>query len=198
MTVRLSSTSCCQTALYPVRLVAVTDKADALGIAHLARTGWFRQACNQIGELLPDAVSADAPAQSEGQVPRPGERIRHSLKSFGIRLSKVGCAAFERAVRCRGDRHQLRFIVAPEDAAEMEDLRSLHARPHAADGNRWLTDCEQSGLERSTRDSYRAHLDLHIIPYIGELLLTKVNIPTIRNWQKRLHDEGRSADLISR
>ena len=119
------------------------------------------------------------------------------MKSFGIRLSKVGCAAFERAVRCRGDRHQLRFIVAPEDAAEMEDLRSLHARPHAADGNRWLTDCEQSGLERSTRDNYRAHLDLHITPYIGELLLTKVNIPTIRNWQKRLHDEGRSADLIS-
>ncbi|WP_245436528.1 DUF3363 domain-containing protein [Mesorhizobium tamadayense] len=27
--------------------------------------------------------------------------------------------------RCRGDRHQFRFIVAPEDAAEMEDLRSL-------------------------------------------------------------------------
>jgi len=47
------------------------------------------------------------------------------LKSFGIRLSKVGCAAFERAVRCRGDRHQLRFIVTPEDAAEMEDLRSF-------------------------------------------------------------------------
>ncbi|UVK47537.1 DUF3363 domain-containing protein [Mesorhizobium sp. AR07] len=27
--------------------------------------------------------------------------------------------------RCRGDRHQFRFIVAPEDAVEMEDLRSF-------------------------------------------------------------------------
>ena len=45
MSVRLSSISCCQIALYPFRLVAVTDKADALGIAHLTRTGWFRQAC---------------------------------------------------------------------------------------------------------------------------------------------------------
>ena len=45
MTVGLSSTSCCQIALYPVRLAAVTDKADALGIAHLTRTGWSRQAC---------------------------------------------------------------------------------------------------------------------------------------------------------
>ncbi|WP_292156329.1 DUF3363 domain-containing protein [Mesorhizobium sp.] len=27
--------------------------------------------------------------------------------------------------RCRGDKHQFRFIVAPEDAAEMEDLRSF-------------------------------------------------------------------------
>ncbi|TPJ28033.1 site-specific integrase [Mesorhizobium sp. B2-7-2] len=65
-------------------------------------------------------------------------------------------------------------------------------------GANWLADCEQLGLERSTRESYRAHLDLHITPFIGELLLTKLNIPTIRNWQKRLHDEGRSADLIKR
>lgn len=65
-------------------------------------------------------------------------------------------------------------------------------------GENWLADCEQNGLERSTRDSYRAHLDLHITPFVGELLLTKLNIPTIRNWQKRLHEEGRSADLIKR
>lgn len=65
-------------------------------------------------------------------------------------------------------------------------------------GANWLADCEQNGLERSTREGYRAHRDLHIDPYIGELLLTKLNIPTIRNWQKRLYDEGRSADLIKR
>lgn len=57
MTVRLSSTSC-QIALYPVRLVAVTDKADALGTANMMRAGWFRQAsiksesCYRKGLLL--------------------------------------------------------------------------------------------------------------------------------------------------
>jgi hypothetical protein len=65
-------------------------------------------------------------------------------------------------------------------------------------GENWLADCEQEGLERSTRESYRAHLELHIVPFIGELLLTKLNIPTIRNWQKQLHEEGRSANLIKR
>src|SRR5207245_9275497 len=36
----------------------------------------------------------DPSTQSESQIPRPGERLRHSLKSLGIRLSKVGCGAF--------------------------------------------------------------------------------------------------------
>lgn len=65
-------------------------------------------------------------------------------------------------------------------------------------GKHWLSDCEQVGLERSTRDSYQSHLDLHITLVIGHLLLTKLNIPSIRAWQDSLVKEGRFADLIKR
>lgn len=44
-------------------------------------------------------VSFDATAQFEGQFLDLENAIRHSLKSFGIRLSKVGRGAFEQAVR---------------------------------------------------------------------------------------------------
>ena len=34
-------------------------------------------------------------------------------------------------------------------------------------GEAWLKTGEQAGLERSTLDFYRQHLDLHIVPLIG-------------------------------
>ncbi len=36
-------------------------------------------------------------------------------------------------------------------------------------GERWITACTAAKLERTTIDSYRAHLDLHIVPFIGRL-----------------------------
>ncbi|MGX1347365.1 hypothetical protein AB7M49_000941 [Bradyrhizobium elkanii] len=49
-----------------------TDKTDALGIAHIMRTGWFRT--YQERSLLPAAAAIDPPAQSEAQVFGPRER----------------------------------------------------------------------------------------------------------------------------
>lgn len=77
-----------------------TDKADALGIAHIMRTGWFRQAhiksecsCYRTQLLLTHRRNLKAKFLDLENA------IRHSLKSFGIRLSKVGRGAFEQAVR---------------------------------------------------------------------------------------------------
>ena len=71
-----------------------TDAADALGLAHLMRTGWFRQAYVKTEGAYRLKASFD-----------PENAIRHSLKSFGVLLSKVRRGGFERAVRdaCVGD-----------------------------------------------------------------------------------------------
>ncbi len=51
-------------------------------------------------------------------------------------------------------------------------------------GDLWIKACD--GLERSTRDQYRQHLDLHIVPFIGAEKLSKLSIPTVRSFEDQL------------
>ena len=63
----------------------------------------------------------------------------------------------------------------------------------------WLTDCEQNHkLERSTLDGYKAHVRLHILPFLGRVLLTGLTYPRISKWQDDLIDLGRSTNLTER
>jgi len=76
-----------------------TDAADALGIAHIMRTGWFRQAhiksegCYRIRLLLVQRRNLKRKFLDLENA------IRHSLKVFGIKLGKVGRGGMEKAVR---------------------------------------------------------------------------------------------------
>lgn len=76
-----------------------TDAADALGIAHLMRTGWYRsahiksEACYRLRLLLTHRRNLKRKFLDLENA------IRHSLKAFGIRLHKVGRAGFDAAVR---------------------------------------------------------------------------------------------------
>jgi type IV secretory pathway VirD2 relaxase len=55
------------------------------------------------------------------ELPTPSLRI--SLPVFDAETDRAEDAAF--ADRCQDDRHHFRFIVSPEDAAEMTDLRAF-------------------------------------------------------------------------
>jgi len=76
-----------------------TDKADALGIAHIMRTGWYRQAhikteaCYRLRLLLTHRRNLKRKFLDLENA------IRHSLKAFGIRLSGTGRGGFAQAVR---------------------------------------------------------------------------------------------------
>src|SRR5690349_7131684 len=52
-------------------------------------------------------------------------------------------------------------------------------------GELWLTSAENNGLERTTVDQYRQHLRLHIEPFVGRTLLSKLNAPTVRAFEDR-------------
>ena len=60
-------------------------------------------------------------------------RDEQKARMFDARSDSADAAAF--VDRCKDDRHHFRFIVSPEDATEMEDLRAftrdLCARPNA-------------------------------------------------------------------
>jgi integrase len=65
-------------------------------------------------------------------------------------------------------------------------------------GELWVIAGEQSGLERSTLAQRRQHLDLHINPMIGGVLLSKLNPPTVRAFEDRLLTDGRNRAMLRR
>jgi integrase len=53
-------------------------------------------------------------------------------------------------------------------------------------GRLWLEGSEAAGLERSTVDYYRQHLDRHIVPVIGAVKLSRLTVPMVRAFEDKL------------
>lgn len=68
----------------------------------------------------------------------------------------------------------------------------------ATAGESWLATCRANGLERATIDSYRSHLRYHLIPLIGQTLLSKITVPFVRGFEDRLRAGGRSPEMVKR
>jgi integrase len=77
-------------------------------------------------------------------------------------------------------------------ASVANDLRSgIHVPDSqsvtvAAAGRLWLQSCEAAGLERSTMAYYRQHLELHIIPLLGAVKLSRLTTPMVRAFEDKL------------
>lgn len=108
-----------------------------------------------------------------------------------------------------GDRRQKTFNLKKDADRHWDQVKAeLRDGIHVAEretitvaeaGDNWITDCEvEHELERSTIDAYKTHLELHIKPFLGRVLLTKLTIPVIKAFQDRLRKAGRSANLIKR
>jgi integrase len=62
----------------------------------------------------------------------------------------------------------------------------------------WLARCERDGLERTTILAYQQHVDLHIVPYIGTVKLSRLSTPAVNAFRDQLLDTGRSRDMVRR
>lgn len=65
-------------------------------------------------------------------------------------------------------------------------------------GKLWLKSGDAAGLERTTMDQRRQHLELHIVPLAGTVKLTKITAPWIRSFQDDLREGGRSPAMVKR
>ncbi len=65
-------------------------------------------------------------------------------------------------------------------------------------GNFWIASGENAGLERSTINQRKSHLKHHIVPMIGQVLLSKLNVPAIRDFEDRMRNEGRSPAMAKK
>ncbi len=65
-------------------------------------------------------------------------------------------------------------------------------------GNLWLKAGDDAGLERTTIDQRKQHLNLHIVPFAGSVKLSKISAPWVRSFQDTLRENGRSPAIIKR
>ncbi len=106
-----------------------------------------------------------------------------------------------------GGKRRLKTFARKKEADAFAATATVEVREgtHVADsasatvgkaGEFWLASAKASGLERSTIDQYRQHVELHIAPLIGETLLSKLTVPAVRAFEDQLRETGRSQAMI--
>jgi integrase len=96
----------------------------------------------------------------------------------------------------KGDRHLKTFQKKKEAdayyATVKVEVRQGEHTPDSASvtvaeaGKLWVATGETDGLERSTIDQYRQHLELHIAPYLGRVKLSQLSGPMVREFKDKL------------
>src|SRR5262249_27249137 len=76
-----------------------TDKADARGIAHIMRAGWFREVHVKSEESYRLRLVLTQRRNLKRKFLDIENAIRHSIQTFGLRLGKVSRGQFEARVR---------------------------------------------------------------------------------------------------
>ncbi len=106
-------------------------------------------------------------------------------------------------------KRRLKTFAKKKDADAFAATASVEVREgvHVADsatitieeaGKLWLKSGDAAGLERTTMDQRRQHLDLHIVPLAGAAKLTKVTAPWVRSFQDDLREKGCSPAMVKR
>jgi integrase len=113
----------------------------------------------------------------------------------------------------QGDRHiktfkQKKEADAHHASVKVDVSKGVHTAPSksitvAKAAQNWLTVCEKgdaehNGLERTTMDWYRLHVDSHIVPFLGTTKLSAITTATIRDFQAKLRANGRSQNTTKR
>lgn len=62
----------------------------------------------------------------------------------------------------------------------------------------WLASCAANGLERATIEAYTGHVTFHLKPLIGDTLLSRITVPSVRAFEDTLREQGRSPAMIKR
>jgi integrase len=109
--------------------------------------------------------------------------------------------------RVEGGKRRLKSFDKKKDAANFAAIARTEVRAgtHTADsqsvtiseaGSLWIATGEKNRLERSTLTMYRQQLRLHIAPYLGNVKLSQLSAPMVREFEDKLERDGRSAAMV--
>jgi integrase len=107
----------------------------------------------------------------------------------------------------RGGTRRLKSFDRKRDAESFETAVAgeLRAGLHVPDSQSimvaeaarlWLESCEAAELERATIGSYRQHVELHILPFLGAVKLSQLTVPMVRAFEDALRKGGRSPAMV--
>lgn len=116
-------------------------------------------------------------------------------------------SAWQVDYRDQAGKRRSKTFARKRDAVAFEQTAGVEVRAgvHIADsssvtvahaGALWLASGDAAGLEMTTLAQRRQHLRLHIEPYIGTTLLSKLTVPTVRQFEDDLRADNRSAAMI--
>ena len=106
-------------------------------------------------------------------------------------------------------KRRLKTFAKKKEADQFEATAKVEVRDgiHVADsatvtieeaGKFWLKSGDDAELERTTVDQRKQHLNLHIVPFVGAVKLSKITAPWVRSFQDTLRENGRSPAMIKR
>lgn len=104
-------------------------------------------------------------------------------------------------------KRRLKSFRLKKDADRFAATASVEVREgvHVADrasvtvekaGMLWVASGESADLERSTVNQRKSHLEHHIVPLIGQTLLSRLTAPAVRDFEDTLRAEGRSPAMV--
>lgn len=116
-------------------------------------------------------------------------------------------SAWQVDYRDQNGKRRSKTFARKRDATAFEQTAGVEVRAgvHIADsasvtvahaGALWLASGDAAGLEMTTLAQRRQHLRLHIEPFIGNTLLSKLTVPAVRQFEDDLRADNRSAAMI--
>ncbi|MBO9108688.1 site-specific integrase [Agrobacterium sp. S2/73] len=104
-------------------------------------------------------------------------------------------------------KRRLKSFRLKKDADRFAATASVEVREgvHVADrasitvekaGMLWVASGESADLERSTVNQRKSHLEHHIVPLIGQTLLSRLTAPAVRDFEDILRAKGRSPAMV--
>lgn len=105
-----------------------------------------------------------------------------------------------------GERHIETFAKKKEADARHAEVKvdvktGVHIAPSKSvnikdAGESWIKAAEAHGLERATIKQYREHVGQHIVPFIGAIKLSEISAQTVRKFEDKLREKGRSPAMV--
>jgi integrase len=91
------------------------------------------------------------------------------------------------------DAHHAIVGVAVRAGTHTADSKSVTVAKAA---ELWLASCDAAGLERSSLEVYRQHVDLRIVPILGALRLSQLTVALVCGFEDRLAADGCSQSMV--